>query len=286
MARKKKSSPIYQFLFKSRMGFYSLSIAVVILMFSAIKMYSQPEVGVLGKSTEHESEEQKERHEEEREERKQEINHELRAEPGKVKLKFESEDNQVKRKIEIEQEDHESEDEDLDEIEEEIELNFEEETETEIATDTPQVEIRKNNVKARTGFPLSIDLATNQLIVTRPDGTTKAVSVLPDKAVQNFMDHKKINLLNVQDPGTGTGSAGTTPDSDVTSSSENSQDTKISIVERDDKLVYEIKAKKKLKLLGLIPITADTTGYVDTETGEVVDQEEPLLTKFLNIISL
>ncbi len=110
--------------------------------------------------------------------------------------------------------------------------------------------------------------------------------MLPDAAVQNFMSHKKVNLINVQPPDTGTDSADTNPDTNASSSATNTETTQVKLIEKDDQLVYEIKGKKKLKVFGIFTVSADTTGYVSAETGEVVSQEEPLLTKFLNILSL
>jgi len=289
MAKKKKikRTSTRHFFYKTRPGFYSLVGISAILAFSILKMYSIPEKGVLGKEDRgNQNSESRGKEEQKREEKKEEIRQELQVEPNKVKLKYESKNGSVERKLEIEHEDADIEDEKEEEIEDKIEVEFEEEHKTDIATESPDVTIKKNKVKARTGFPLSIDVATNQLIVTRPDGTTKAVTVLPDAAVQNFMSHKKVNLINVQPPDTGTDSADTNPDTNASSSATNTETTQVKLIEKDDQLVYEIKGKKKLKVFGIFPVSADTTGYVSAETGEVVSQEEPLLTKFLNILSL
>jgi hypothetical protein len=44
----------------------------------------------------------------------------------------------------------------------------------------------RNRIAAQSHFPLSVNLETNQLIVTTPQGT-KIVTVLPDKAVENML---------------------------------------------------------------------------------------------------
>lgn len=255
-------------------------------------MYSTPQQGVLGKedggseNSGKKQEESREKEEQERDEKEEEIRQELQVEPNKVKLKYESKNGSVERKLEIEHEEADIEDENEEELEDKIEIEFEEENEAEIATESPDVIIKKNKVKAKINFPLSIDVATNQLMITRPDGTTKTVTVLPDTAVQNFMSHKKVNLINVQPPDTGTDSADTNPDTNASSSATNTDTTQVTLIEKDDQLVYEIKGKKKLKVFGIFPVSAETTGYVSAETGEVVSQEEPLLTKFLNFLSL
>lgn len=48
-----------------------------------------------------------------------------------------------------------------------------------------KLEIIKNKIKTETHLPISVN-ENNELIVTRPDGTTKVVSVLPDQAVENM----------------------------------------------------------------------------------------------------
>lgn len=51
-----------------------------------------------------------------------------------------------------------------------------------------EIEIIKDKFKGKTRLPLSVN-SNNELVVTRPDGTTKVVSVLPDEAVSKMMEH-------------------------------------------------------------------------------------------------
>lgn len=51
-----------------------------------------------------------------------------------------------------------------------------------------ELEIAKDKFKGRTRLPLSVN-SSNELMVTRPDGTTKVVSVLPDEAVTKMIEH-------------------------------------------------------------------------------------------------
>lgn len=48
-----------------------------------------------------------------------------------------------------------------------------------------KLEIIKNKIKTETRLPISVN-ENNELVVTRPDGSTKVVTVLPDQAVENM----------------------------------------------------------------------------------------------------
>lgn len=50
-----------------------------------------------------------------------------------------------------------------------------------------EIEITKDTFKGRTRLPLSVN-SDNQLMVTRPDGSTKVVSVLPDEAISKMIE--------------------------------------------------------------------------------------------------
>lgn len=298
--KKKRHSPRYSLL-KTRKGFYSLVVVTISLMLLTINQYGATNFAsdVLGekdeaknedreeekRKKEEEFEEKKREEEEKREEKKLEIERKYDVNPEKIKIEYKSESATAKteRKIEFKDGEIELEEEFEDKLSKDLEKSFEEIKETEIASDSSSVVIKKNNVKARIGFPLTIDGATNQLIITRPDGTTKAVTVLPDQAVNNFIRNNKVNLINFEDP-TGTPS-GETETPGTGSATTGEEETQIELVEYNDQLAYEIKGKKKLKLLGLFDITAPTTGYVSAETGDVLAQEESLFTRFLNVLS-
>lgn len=51
-----------------------------------------------------------------------------------------------------------------------------------------ELEITKDKFKGRTRLPLSVN-SNNELMVTRPDGSTKIVSVLPDQAVTKMLEN-------------------------------------------------------------------------------------------------
>lgn len=67
---------------------------------------------------------------------------------------------------------------------------------------------------------------------------------------------------------------------------ENEEEVEVGIVEKNDELVYEIKGKRKVRILGFIPSQTSLTGYVSTETGDVVGEDVPLFDRFLNLISI
>lgn len=50
------------------------------------------------------------------------------------------------------------------------------------ATGPDELEIKKDDFKGRTRLPISVN-SDNELMITRPDGTTKIVTVLPDEAI-------------------------------------------------------------------------------------------------------
>lgn len=52
----------------------------------------------------------------------------------------------------------------------------------------------RNNVAAKTNFPLMVNLETNELMVTTPKGT-KIVTILPDAAVQNMLAANVLDQL-------------------------------------------------------------------------------------------
>lgn len=60
------------------------------------------------------------------------------------------------------------------------------------AVKTGELEITKNNLKAHTDLPISVN-ANNELQMTRPDGTTQVLTVLPDQVVTK-LENNGINV--------------------------------------------------------------------------------------------
>lgn len=113
---------------------------------------------------------------------------------------------------------------------------------------------RRGQVEAETKFPLSVNLATNELIVTTPAGE-RVVTVLPDQAVQNMLAANVIDQTGI-----------------------------ITLGERQGLPVYEILGVKQRKLLGFIPVTIEQTAVVSAETGELVATEDVSLVE--QVVSL
>lgn len=122
--------------------------------------------------------------------------------------------------------------------------------------------ILKSGVGATTTFPLSLDVSTNQLMVTTPTGT-KNVTVLPDQAVNNLITQGTI----------------TSVDQNGNNSSQ------INLVEENGQPVFQINGVSDQKLLGIIPLTIHKTANVSAQTGQVVSQNESLGQQLLDLLS-
>lgn len=169
----------------------------------------------------------------------------IEVEQRDLKLKYETEKEQTKLEVENEQNkkvDNKLEDEGI-----------------KISTESGKPTITKNKVTASTDFPLSVDANTHQLIVTTPAGQ-KAVTVLPDQAVQNMVGASSSAILsNLSNP--------------------------IKLEFKDNEMVYELKGEKKFRIFGIIPVSTSTTAYVSAQSGNLVEQEQSLLTKLIKLIS-
>lgn len=165
------------------------------------------------------------------------------------------------------------------ELEEENEFKIEErlgKNEIKVATgsgEENELVFSRNGIGAATAFPLSVDLATNNLIVTTPAGS-KIVTVLPDQAVQNLLIANVIDRLSgpvvaaAVNQGTLTGLEGI-----------------IALAEQNGLPVYEISGLSDQKLLGFIPVTIATTAQVSSETGEILDTQKSALNTLVDLIS-
>lgn len=181
-----------------------------------------------------------------------------------VKVEFELENGKVKVKIK-DKNGKELEAKEAAEAKKEAEQEIENEG-LKIATGGAQIAVSKNNVGAVSSFPLSINLATKQLLVTTPKGT-KAVTVLPDQAVANMLNQGVISSV-----ANSTSSVGGIPAT-----------TKLE--DKNGTLVYEIDGVRVKKLLGLIPVNTPVKTFVSVENGSLVETEQSLLSSILNRIS-
>lgn len=189
---------------------------------------------------------------------------------GELKLKYVFENGEIKIKAENEEgEEVELDEEEQDEIENEVKEEFEDEG-IEVASVSGKTAIKRGRVMARTDFPLSVDVGTNQLIVTTPNGQ-KTVAILPDKAVENLI---AVGLITTFDGSSASPSAGF-----------NTRAGDVDLVMRKDVLVYRIKGEKVQKIFGFIPVNTSRTVFVSAQTNNVVAQEQPILAEIIDLIS-
>lgn len=125
---------------------------------------------------------------------------EIKSEDGKYKIKQETRDKDgrvTKKEVELKEgesihvENEQGERTEIkpmvmDRIEERRE-NREERKEERVENREQKLEMIKDKVKARTDFSLTVD-EDNKLIVTKPDGSSRVVAILPDEAVAKFQE--------------------------------------------------------------------------------------------------
>jgi len=104
-----------------------------------------------------------------------------------------------------------------------------------------KMEVTKDQVRTRTNLPISIN-ENNELVVTRPDGTTKTVTVLPDKAVAKLTEKGLVLPENI------------TPELTVNEAGE---------------AVYTAQTNQEKKIFGLFRARYAKKIEVSAETGDV-----------------
>lgn len=180
---------------------------------------------------------------------KQKTKSKLEIENGRIKVKqeTESENGKVVRQSETE-------------IEEGEDLNVEQEDGKilELKAKEGKLELKREQSHAKTDLPISIG-AGNELIVTRPDGTEKVVTILPDQATEKMRER------------------GLSVDEDEVELEDNGEET-----------VYKFQAQQNKKLLGLFNWSVRKETKVSAETGEEVSSETlgSAWTKLLDRLSL
>jgi len=125
--------------------------------------------------------------------------------------------------------------------------------------------IDAGRIRAKTHFPLSVDPTTHTLTVTTPAGT-KEVTILPDQAVHNLLQHQILSTIN-QSSGSGT------------------TDNTISLTQVNNQPVFSIPGQSDKKFLGLFPVSFNKTVFVSAQTGQVIQTKENFLNKFLETFS-
>ncbi len=196
----------------------------------------------------------------------------IEIERGELKLKYEYKNGELELKVENEDgEEVELDEDELNELEDETETELEDEgIEVETLSDDT-VAFTKNNTSAITNFPLSVDIGTNLLILSTPEGQ-RIVTVLPDQAIQNLLETGIVNTVD------------TSTDTQILDQLASSNGVvKLELKNKD--IVYRIKGKKEHKILGFIPVNSPTTAFVSANSGNVVAQERSVLTSFVDLIS-
>lgn len=130
----------------------------------------------------------------------------------------------------------------------------------------------KGTIGAQSQFPLSVDLVTNELTVSTPNGP-KVVAILPDAAVQNMLAANVINRLSGPTAGA-SGSAALKGVGDI---------VKFEI--KGGIPVYTISGISNQKVLGFIPVEIHENVVVSAQTGALVTKEETLLNRLLDLVS-
>lgn len=176
---------------------------------------------------------------------------------GTTKVEIEQDD--LKIKYEVKNGEVNSVEEDKDEPEDELEGESElDDEELEISTEEERHTVRLNGVSASTNFPLSIDVATNELIVATKDGP-KIVAVLPDRAVANLLATGIVDRVD--------------------------SETELELQVQNGEPVYQIGGLKRYRFLAFIPVTQPVVSVVSAETGEVVATQQSVWANIVDFLS-
>lgn len=196
---------------------------------------------------------------------------------GDIKIEYEREGDKVVAKFkdengeELELEATE-EAEILDELENELE-----DDDIKIATGSGQTGFVQKGRRVRTNFPLSINPSTGELFVTTPSGT-KVVTILPQEAVDNMI--RAGVLTRLEEPPTPT-----TPGATSSAGTTSVEGAPIEITEVNNTPVYVISGVKAQKMLGFIPVDIKIKTFVSTADGSLIDIQEGLLSRILDLLS-
>lgn len=180
---------------------------------------------------------------------------------GGVKVRFELRDDRTIIKAEKEDgEEVELEDEAFEEIEDRL---AEDDIEIE-ATESNKFLFRNGTVNTLSDFPISINLATNALFINTPSGQ-KQVAVLPEQAIQNLLSNNIVDRIAIINP---------------------VQEAEVELVEKENQPVLKVEGFSDKKLLGFVPLAFHKLAILSAETGKVIEIEESLIDRILEIASI
>lgn len=199
---------------------------------------------------------------------------EIKVEGGKVVTRVKNENDE-----EVEVEDEER-DELLEDVEDELE-----DDDIKIASDSAGLGFVQKGHRVRTNFPLSVNPTTGELFVSTPAGD-RVVAILPDVAIQNMIAAGIMSRVEtppsppaVEPPG-GTDSA--TPQATVAPTVAGAS---IELSEFKGKVAYRIDGVRDEKFAGIIPVNIKVKAVVSVENGELLDINQGLFTKLLDLLS-
>ena len=138
-----------------------------------------------------------------------------------------------------------------------------EKREVEIQARGNELEIKQQNIRARTRFPLSVN-DKNELVVTTPNGT-KTVTVLPEEAVKEAMRRGVMTSFGGVGQTGGTGQTGTAA----------TDKQEVELTQENGKLEYKVNGVKEAKLFGFFPVSSSVETHVSAETGAVTSVSQP-----------
>ena len=121
----------------------------------------------------------------------------------------------------------------------------------EIRKEGTKFRLREREMEAVTHFPLRIDAETNQMSVVTPKGEV-VVKTLPAKAIDNMLNSgiadkiREVELI----------------------------ENEVKETEEAEPLIYKIKATRKKRLFGLIPINIPVETSIGVSSGEVISTSQ------------
>lgn len=136
-----------------------------------------------------------------------------------------------------------------------------------------QFVIARGTIGAVSAFPVSIDLATNTLLIQTPAGE-KAVTVLPDQAVRNLLAAGVVRRIGGPAVADLARSGALANVSDV-----------VTLAQRQGIPVYEIAGVSEQRLLGFIPVVIPKTVTVSAETGIVMGEALSPLNRLFDLLA-
>lgn len=201
---------------------------------------------------------------------------ETKIRSGNLRIEIKREGNKVVTRVKNEQDEEvELEDEEENELFAEVEDGLAEDG-IRIATGPAGLGLIQHGRKVRTNFPLSVNAVTGELFVTTPAGE-KVVAVLPDVAIENMRSAgiltRVVETVPAVSPGEGTAGAATVEGAGVELTTVNSQP------------VYVISGVRAQNFLGLVPVDIKIKAVVSIENGNLLDVQQGLLTRIIDLLS-